>query len=292
MADTTSPVYGLTLPGNLDPAGAGLWGPKISGDMTIIDTELSKPRIIQNAPVIGATTTFDLSLARVFTLTVTQITTVAFTNVPTSTFAVRVLLVLTNANAFAVTFPASVYWLEGPPTFRTSGIDVVELITRDGGTTFYSRLLGGYIPVVRNTTAVGTAAATIETTLHTLAVPAGIMGVNGALRVTCHFSIAGAANTKTLAIKYGGTAFESFTFAAGETINGTAMSVIANLGLTNSQLGSGWHSGPTGAVASSGHNVGAVNSAVAQNVTITGTTPNNADEVTAKVTMVEIIPAL
>lgn len=143
MADTTSPVYGLTLPGNLDPAGAGLWGPKISGDMTIIDTELSKPRIIKNAPIIGATTTFDLSLARVFTLTVTQITTVAFTNVPTSSFSVRIRILLTNGNAFAVTWPASVSWLSGTtPTFKTAGVDAIEMETVDGGTTWYATLRG------------------------------------------------------------------------------------------------------------------------------------------------------
>lgn len=292
MADTTTTVYGLTKPENLAAAGAGLWGPKLNGDLDTLDAELSKPRIIQNAPPIGATTTFDLSLARVFTLTVSQITTVAFTNVPTSTFAVRVLLVLTNANAFAVTFPASVYWLEGPPTFRTSGIDVVELITRDGGTTFYARLLGGYVPVVRNMTAVGTVAATIETTLHTLAVPAGVMGVTGAIRISGLYAITGAGSTKDFRVKLGGTTLGSFQFSAGQTINGSFVLLVVNQGSASVQLASGWYTLSTAAMSGFGHTTGAVNTAVAQNVTITGQTPNAADEVTASATMVEIIPAL
>jgi hypothetical protein len=80
----------------------------------------------------------------VFTSTVNAISTIAFSNVP-ATFpngavvpVVRIWLVLTNAGAFAITFPASVNWLKGAaPIFRASGVSIVELVTRDGGTTWY-----------------------------------------------------------------------------------------------------------------------------------------------------------
>lgn len=109
-----------------------------------MDAELFKPRIGQSALTWAATTTVDLSLARVFTGTNTAISTIAFTNVP-ATFpngavvpVVRCTLIITNGAAFAITWPASVSWTRGAaPQFKASGVDVVELVTRDGGTTWY-----------------------------------------------------------------------------------------------------------------------------------------------------------
>jgi hypothetical protein len=118
------------------------------------------------------------------------------------------------------------------------------------------------------------------------------MGVNGGIRVTCHYAITGASNTKTVKVKFGGTDFANFVFAAGETINGTLQTTIWNQASASVQIGAGFYQGPTGACLGLGHTAGAINTAVAQNVTVTGTTPNAGDEVTAKATSVEIIPAL
>jgi len=140
MATTFTPNYGFDLPAVSDTG----WGGIRNQNFTDVDGELFKPRIGQSALSWGATTTVDLSLARVFTGTNSQISTIAFSNVP-ATFpngavvpVVRIWLVLTNAGAFAITFPASVNWLKGAaPQFRASGVDIVELVTRDGGTTWY-----------------------------------------------------------------------------------------------------------------------------------------------------------
>src|SRR5206468_3283627 len=132
-----------------------------------------------NSPVVGATTTCDLSLARLFLFTVTQVTTVAFTNVPTATFGTRVMVRITNGSAFALTWPASVVWLSGiTPTLKSSGVDLIELWTTDAGTTWYAGALDRPLNRVINqvTTDVGTGALTTEVTLHTITVPANVMG--------------------------------------------------------------------------------------------------------------------
>src|SRR5690349_19849402 len=134
MATTTTPNYALSKFGDGDTG----WGAPADANMDTLDAELAKPRIIYQSPTVGATTTCDLAQGRVFVFTVSQVTTIAFANVPTSAFAVRVRLLITNGAAFAVTFPASVTWLAGiAPSFKAAGTDEVELITKDGGTTWF-----------------------------------------------------------------------------------------------------------------------------------------------------------
>jgi hypothetical protein len=140
MATTFTNNYRFSLPA----LGDASWGGLRNQNATDVDAELFKPRIGQSALTWGATTTVDLSLARVFTGTNNAISTIAFSNVP-ATFPngavvpfVRVVLLITNGGAFAITWPASVVWFKGAaPEFRASGVDRVVLETRDGGTTWY-----------------------------------------------------------------------------------------------------------------------------------------------------------
>src|SRR5436309_767746 len=101
---TTTTVYGLTK----HAAGDTPWWNEVNANYDTVDAELAKPRIIFNSPTVGATTTCDLNLGRVFVFTVSQATTLAFTNVPSSSFAVEILLIITNGAAFVLTFPRSV----------------------------------------------------------------------------------------------------------------------------------------------------------------------------------------
>lgn len=145
---TTTAVYALTKPANL--GDSGVWGGPVDTNFDTIDDVMARPKIVQNAPTynVGGITTCDLSLARVFTLTVSGASTLAFSNVPSSTFAVYVDLLITNGAAFVLTFPASVTWLQGTaPTFQTAGVDLVRLVTRDGGTTWYGVHLGKNLSV-------------------------------------------------------------------------------------------------------------------------------------------------
>lgn len=136
---TTTTVYGLVKHARGDTP----WDVEVNAGLDTIDTEIARPRLPFNSPTVGATTTCDLNLARAFAFTVSQATTLAFTNVPSSSFFVRIWLKITNGNAFVLTFPASVKGLSlgaalWPPTFLTAGVDWVEMVTVDGGVTWYA----------------------------------------------------------------------------------------------------------------------------------------------------------
>ena len=133
---TPTSIYGITKP---TVAGdAGFWPGATNANWDLVEDLIARPKIVFNSPTVGATTTCDLSLARVFAFTVSQATTLAFSNVPSSSFAVEVWLLITNGSAFTLTWPGSVTWLAGiAPSLQASGVDLVKLITKDGGTTWY-----------------------------------------------------------------------------------------------------------------------------------------------------------
>jgi len=68
--------------------------------------------------------------------TVTGPTTLTIAGVPDATKAYGMTFELTNAGT-NVTWPASVVWLGTAPTLRASGVSMVTLVTRNGGTTWY-----------------------------------------------------------------------------------------------------------------------------------------------------------
>src|SRR6266550_4088752 len=124
-------------------AGDTPWWVEMNADLDTIDAEIARPRLPYVSPTVGATTTLDLALGRSFAFAVTQVTSIAFTNVPTSSWYTRIWLRITNGSAFALTFPASVKWLSTgtvgvAPTWLTAGVDTVEHETWDGGTTWYA----------------------------------------------------------------------------------------------------------------------------------------------------------
>ena len=50
---------------------------------------------------------------------------------------------MVNAGAFAITWPASIEWVNGiSPILTSSGTDVLSFFTFDGGTTYYGFVVG------------------------------------------------------------------------------------------------------------------------------------------------------
>lgn len=82
-------------------------------------------------------TSIDVSTSTFFKKTITANTTFSFTGVESGKSAVFTL-VLENAGAYTVAFPSSVVWVNGIPEFETDGIDILNFVTTDGGTTWYN----------------------------------------------------------------------------------------------------------------------------------------------------------
>jgi hypothetical protein len=128
-----------------------------------------------------------------------------------------------------------------------------------------------------------------ETTLATVTVPAGAIGPNGRLRITSLWSVTNSANTKTLRVKL---AAQSFLSAAVTAVSaGRWQQEIANRNSQSSQVssnsgggGGGWSTTTTTVTAT------AVNTAVAQDITITGTLANTGETITLESYLVELIP--
>ena len=208
---TTTAVYALTKPTNL--GDAGIWGTPVDANFDTIDDLHARPKIVQNAPTVGATTTLDCSLARVFVFTVTQATTIAFSNVPASTFAVELTLVIVNGSAFALTWPASVSWNGGvTPTLKAGGRDVVKLITRDGGIIWNAALWNSTPGPLFQKSGLSTS-STSDTSLASFSLPGNtLLANNQQLRIT----IVGTETTQagTINIKFGATAICNTPIAA------------------------------------------------------------------------------
>lgn len=114
-----------------------------------------------------------------------------------------------------------------------------------------------------------TDANTTETTLASVAVPAGTLGVNDALHVVSRWTFPNSATTKTFAVKFGGTVFQR---CSGQTNNTQTFELyISNRNSLTSQIG--WWDGTTGVWGISGYDfvLGTVNTANALNVDFTAT---------------------
>ena len=207
---TTTTVYALVKHARGDTP----WDVEVNADLDTIDAEIARPRLPFNSPTVGATTTCDLALARTFVFTVTQATTLAFTNVPTSSWYTRIWLRITNGGAFALTFPVSVKWLSTGtvavvPQWLTAGVDTVELETWDGGTTWYAtshrvsdtywtNAAGATIAAVNTTTGSRALQSRIGNTTTT-AVPVGIPIAVGTDLTTTASGAGSPANLKSFA---------------------------------------------------------------------------------------------
>jgi hypothetical protein len=94
----------------------------------------------------SGTATIDCRTATVFSITLSENTTFAFSNAPTSGIAYGLTLkIVQDSTARTVTWPAAVKWASNiePDISTGSGqIDIFVLFTHDGGTNWYGFLAG------------------------------------------------------------------------------------------------------------------------------------------------------
>jgi hypothetical protein len=114
--------------------------PKAGGVMTgEIDT-LTQIYTSSDLGNMSGTSTLDFNAANAFYGTVTGAVSIAFSNVPSSGKFVFGLLEITNGGS-NVSWPGYVKWPGGStPILTTSGVDLITLYTRDGGTTWRATL--------------------------------------------------------------------------------------------------------------------------------------------------------
>lgn len=136
-----------------------------------------------------------------------------------------------------------------------------------------------------NVTLTGTA---VKTTLATIAVPAGLMGTNGKLRITTFWSYTNSANNKTLNVDFGGTSFTTATATTSAT--GSIMTIIHNTNSAAAQ--SAFASSASFGLATNSPNTGTVDTTQAQNITIAGTLANTGETIQLRAYTVEFIPGV
>jgi len=127
-----------------------------------------------------------------------------------------------------------------------------------------------------------------ETTLATIAIPAGAMGVNGLVRVTADFSNTNSANSKIFTVRLGGQSFYSATVTTTAVFGCQARAM--NRGALNSQIGGVQTVGSGGFGSTSTASASlSVDTSQAQNLTITGTLTNTSETITLAAYTVEIL---
>lgn len=127
-----------------------------------------------------------------------------------------------------------------------------------------------------------------ETTLATVAVPAGAMGPNGVLRVTSLWKYTNSANTKTLKVQMGGVNFINVVPTATNSFQ--AITTILNRNAANSQVSPSSSAAGDGSMGTEGANptTGAVDTSVAQNLTFKATLANTGETITLESYLVEL----
>lgn len=130
---------------------------------------------------------------------------------------------------------------------------------------------------------------TSETAMATIAVPAGAMGPNGALRVTSIWSNNNSANLKAQRVRLGGLAGTQMSLATQTTaLSSSEQRLIMNRNAQNAQVcfaaGQGGWSSSSGAVATA-----TIDTSSAQNLVISGALANAGDSLTLEAYVVEIL---
>lgn len=129
---------------------------------------------------------------------------------------------------------------------------------------------------------------TNETTLATITLPGGAMGINGGVRIHTLWSMTNNANNKTQKVKFGGTSilFYTLTSVAGNQ----TLTIYRNRGAANSQVGLANSSTGIGNT-SSAPTTSSIDTSADVTILITGQLATGTDTLTLEAYSVEVLPA-
>ena len=131
---------------------------------------------------------------------------------------------------------------------------------------------------------------TDETVLATVAIPAGIMGLNGRLRVTSLWSWTSSANTKTARCRFSGLSGSQVNAGAGTTTASIQLfNLIRNVNAANSQKFFNGTITPFNVPNAAAISTSAVDTSADQTVVFTAQLTNTGETITLQDYMVELI---
>lgn len=140
--------------------------------------------------------------------------------------------------------------------------------------------------LTRSAVAVSLTGSTSETTLASVNVPGGLLGLNGGLRVTMLFSTTNNANNKIPRVKLGATRFGQYAPASVPAMQW--LTIVRNRGSASSQISQG--DNVTGIGSTNTPVTGAIDTTVDQPLVITGQLAVGTDTMALESYMVELLP--
>lgn len=166
--------------------------------------------------------------------------------------------------------------------------DTFEVCAKDSADAYsWRRMPNEYILAYQHSQVYSHTGNTAETTMATITVPGGTLGVNGSLRISLLWSYSGNTNTKTMRTYFGGTAFNTATQSTAVNAAQSQEILIRNRGAANSQIGPPANqSGGIGA--GSAVITASIDTTVNQNIVITGQLANSADTITLEAYTIEV----
>lgn len=145
--------------------------------------------------------------------------------------------------------------------------------------------------LARSAVAVSCPADTTEDVLATVTIPAGAMGISGAVRVTTVWTITNSANAKTLRMRFGGTSGTAYLSTAATTsASFSDCHLISNRGSASSQVGSAQAIGLGGSAAAV--ITSSVDTASATTIVISGQKASAGETLTLESYLVELFPTV
>lgn len=152
-------------------------------------------------------------------------------------------------------------------------------------------VLGLWGVLFHSSVAVDLTGSVAETTMRSVTVPGGLLGLNGVLRVSAAWSYTGSVNAKTLRFKLGGTTFaQADNSATAANVTGAGRFILSNRGALNSQLGNPAFSMGLSYAGTQAFTTAAVDTSIDQVLTVTGQLASAPELLRLERLLIEVLP--